>query len=580
MQDKEPSTSESDSDFSPKSDLESEGWSADSESMMSEEPSLNSNRRIARNKSYQGTKALDPAVYVDNSKSLGGRKVIATYYQHKKTMSNVNCAMETLGRVVASFNPTKRRIVSDMGFGKLLYYAGKSLPRNLSYWIATRVDVKNKTLVAVDGKEIRLNVAQVRWVLGLPKGKKPLPRKCVDEALEAYLYDKYSIPMGHDTSVSKKQMHPIVVASLKPKTYDWCSLVLEELLHALHGFSKRFYSEGWAPCLGGCTYFLARFTVEEVSYDILINHPKREMDTLPTRRHFKRRRNDEVSGFDSDFEDTEDELEKLCATNAIEVDHHHDAADFEEPFDGELEVNMECHEYTHGQQATVVPPEYEVVPPEPHHLEVDQHKQPEEQVQVQPEVQPVVEPQVNSHLKLEVQPTSLEEQPVVELEVHAHLQPEVQHHYLHDLNEPVVHSDRDEQEPGNHEVEANAKEILEECIPDQGNPVHVHGDPQHVNSLISLHCDVTVKDLDINDNGDDEEVGLGILAAINYTPCNQEVPVGLMKYMFNNPEGVLLERKGSFTVEDVEKYLKHVDTETLSIFKGLKSALDVTPEPS
>ncbi|XP_021737681.1 uncharacterized protein LOC110704194 [Chenopodium quinoa] len=239
MQDKEPSTSESDSDFSPKSDLESEGWSADSESMMSEvvalrkelkekakakkkekekglakqklkgkltdkddesEPSLNSNRRIARNKSYQGTKALDPAVYVDNSKSLGGRKVIATYYQHKKTMSNVNCAMETLGRVVASFNPTKRRIVSDMGFGKLLYYAGKSLPRNLSYWIATRVDVKNKTLVAVDGKEIRLNVAQVRWVLGLPKGKKPLPRKCVDEALEAYLYDKYSIPMGHDTS--------------------------------------------------------------------------------------------------------------------------------------------------------------------------------------------------------------------------------------------------------------------------------------------------------------------------------------------------------------------------------------------
>uniref|UniRef100_A0A803N0W7 Uncharacterized protein n=1 Tax=Chenopodium quinoa TaxID=63459 RepID=A0A803N0W7_CHEQI len=212
-------------------------------------------------------------------------------------MSNANCDMETLGRVVTSFDSTKRRIVFEMGFRNLLYVTRKRLPRHLSYWIATRVDVKNKTLLAVDGKQIQLNVVQVCWVLGLPKGKKPLPKNCVDEALETYLYDKYNIAMGHDTSgiyrttlinaveaplfkeeefkqvfellvmnilcsssyhrVSKRQMHPVKVAADQPKKYDWCSLVLDELLHALRNFSHRFYAEGWAPCLGGCTYFLS-----------------------------------------------------------------------------------------------------------------------------------------------------------------------------------------------------------------------------------------------------------------------------------------------------------------------------------
>uniref|UniRef100_A0A803LVX9 Uncharacterized protein n=1 Tax=Chenopodium quinoa TaxID=63459 RepID=A0A803LVX9_CHEQI len=246
----------------------------------------------------------------DNSKSVGGQvkeasKVIATFYEHKKAMSNVNCAIETLGRVVVTFNKTKRGTVTKIGFGKLLYASEKSLPRHLSYWISTRLDVKNKMLVAVDGQQIRLNAIQVHWVLGLPKGNKALPIKVVDKALKDHLYDKYITPMGRNTTgiyrstlvqvveaplvdegefkkvfvmlvlnilcsttchrVIKKQMRLFVLAD-KAEKYDWCTVVLDELLHALGSFSKRFYAKGWAPCLGGCTYFLSNDSSR--SYDV------------------------------------------------------------------------------------------------------------------------------------------------------------------------------------------------------------------------------------------------------------------------------------------------------------------------
>ncbi|XP_048504318.1 uncharacterized protein LOC125499493 isoform X1 [Beta vulgaris subsp. vulgaris] len=39
--------------------------------------------------------------------------------------------------------------------------------------------------------------------------------------------------------------------------YDWCSLLLDHLMNAIGGFSKRFYLDGFAKGCGGCAMFLA-----------------------------------------------------------------------------------------------------------------------------------------------------------------------------------------------------------------------------------------------------------------------------------------------------------------------------------
>ena len=50
---------------------------------------------------------------------------------------NVNCVVETLGRMLADFSDTKKKIVREMGFSGLFFIAGKGLPRTLSYWLCT-----------------------------------------------------------------------------------------------------------------------------------------------------------------------------------------------------------------------------------------------------------------------------------------------------------------------------------------------------------------------------------------------------------------------------------------------------------
>lgn len=50
---------------------------------------------------------------------------------------------------------------------------------------------------------------------------------------------------------------PAVVVAEEAKEYDWCTLLLDHLMHSIKTFAKRFYLDGFAKCCGGCTLFLA-----------------------------------------------------------------------------------------------------------------------------------------------------------------------------------------------------------------------------------------------------------------------------------------------------------------------------------
>uniref|UniRef100_A0A803LM63 TF-B3 domain-containing protein n=1 Tax=Chenopodium quinoa TaxID=63459 RepID=A0A803LM63_CHEQI len=228
-------------------------------------------------------KDINPIVYTDNSKSVGGRlkevgKVIETFQQYEKISMNVNCPLEIFGRVLGKFDETKTRIVKDMGFGTLFYAVGKRLPRQLAYWLCTQVDVDKKCLRRTDGMVYPFSSIQVHWVLGLPHGRRPVPTKVVDQEVEDNLWIKYHTIYNSGTEgitrktliealeasctdedefrqlfvllmlntlcsttyhrMKKKHLHTAAVAS-SAKLYNCCSLILDELLHAMASFAKR-----------------------------------------------------------------------------------------------------------------------------------------------------------------------------------------------------------------------------------------------------------------------------------------------------------------------------------------------------
>lgn len=68
-----------------------------------------------------------------------------------------------------------------MSFAGLYALVDRQLPRELCYWLATRVDVNSRSMVTIDGKEFGFSPIQVHWVLGIPMGKKPVPKKATEK---------------------------------------------------------------------------------------------------------------------------------------------------------------------------------------------------------------------------------------------------------------------------------------------------------------------------------------------------------------------------------------------------------------
>lgn len=135
---------------------------------------------------------------------------------HPDLRFNINCRAATLGLVMGQFDETKRKWVADMGMERLFSLVDRGLPRNLCYWIATRVDVPKKTLVACDKKEYPLSYIQVHWVLGILAGPKEVPNKTMNDDMkreEHSIWEKYNTTSPKGTEGIARSMLLKVVES-------------------------------------------------------------------------------------------------------------------------------------------------------------------------------------------------------------------------------------------------------------------------------------------------------------------------------------------------------------------------------
>ncbi|XP_021714741.1 uncharacterized protein LOC110682724 isoform X1 [Chenopodium quinoa] len=124
---------------------------------------------------------LHPGLFTDDSLSLGGfvkakGQVINHYFAALRRPPNMTCRVQSIGRICQKFDERRKRWVCDMGFGGLLHFASHMhLPRQLAYWIMTRIDPINRCLIGTNGRSIYFSKNQVHWILGIPNGEKPVP---------------------------------------------------------------------------------------------------------------------------------------------------------------------------------------------------------------------------------------------------------------------------------------------------------------------------------------------------------------------------------------------------------------------
>lgn len=232
-------------------------------------------------------------------------EVIATRVA-RGNQPHVNCRVENFGRLVSRFKSRKRRWVKEMGFYDLLWLVDKKLPRQLCYWLMTKLDPVKKRLVFSEDKIFPLNKNQVKWVLGIPAGPNRVPtsiatmtpamkeqvakfgKKYVvisketrtkyldregmmkvlesediredqeDEFKEAFLAVVLTDVLCPTTAprMSSELLPALTVASTS-SSYDWCSYVLDKLFASCYSFASKFYATGLGIGCGGCTYFLA-----------------------------------------------------------------------------------------------------------------------------------------------------------------------------------------------------------------------------------------------------------------------------------------------------------------------------------
>ncbi|XP_021769111.1 uncharacterized protein LOC110733378 isoform X1 [Chenopodium quinoa] len=276
--------------------------------------------------SYKNLIELNPDLFKDNRLSPGGVVKAAGRVLKEQSDSicrppNMSCRIHYFGRICKKFDVKRTRWVTEMGFGGLLHLVSDMhLPRQLAYWIMTRIDPLNRSIIAPDGRVFSFSNNQVRWILGIPNGSKPVPtskmmssdeRDKVQHVLMKYgsswktkssrgsgnvytsigiqlttqMMDRLQENFGDEYEEEFKTLFLIVVlhmvlcptqsprlgSDLLPAlscamdwvNYYWCDLVLKKLMDSVSSFKRRFYANGFAGGCGGC----AIFAVTDIQYN-------------------------------------------------------------------------------------------------------------------------------------------------------------------------------------------------------------------------------------------------------------------------------------------------------------------------
>ncbi|KAL2905749.1 Protein translocase subunit SecA, partial [Bienertia sinuspersici] len=271
------------------------------------------------------TVAVSDDIYMDDSNCRGAvvkraGQVLETLSMSLDRQPNINCRVETFGKMCDKFDDRRKRWVTQMGFGGLLYLRKKHLPRSLCYWLMTRIDPINEMFVSNDGKTFRLSKNQVSCVFGIPNGPNCVPSKVGGRELGKYIpliervFGSGCVRKSDDGSGSVQlrgieitpgmvrraeeyweeseehefkalflaiSLHlvltptqgarlaadvvPALCCAVTTVKYDWCSLVVRKLMQAVEVFGRRFYVDGYAGGCGGCSIFLAIFYLDRLN---------------------------------------------------------------------------------------------------------------------------------------------------------------------------------------------------------------------------------------------------------------------------------------------------------------------------
>ncbi|XP_021740751.1 uncharacterized protein LOC110707037 isoform X1 [Chenopodium quinoa] len=262
-------------------------------------------------------KKLSPELIKDDSLTLGGcvKRKGEVLQRHAKATSrpaNTSCRVESFGRICQKLDQQRKGWVCEMGFDGLLKIGEINLPRQLAYWLMTRIDPFNCTLTSREGRVFKLSQNQVHWVLGIPNGGLPVPtyETMGSEMFERVksIMDRYGKTWKTKSSTTGREyifegiqvnadliarvegqweddqaeefktvflllalemllcpnqssrlaadLVPSLTCASKAAQYDWCSLVLKKLMNSVAMFARRFYSSGYASGCAGCLIYI------------------------------------------------------------------------------------------------------------------------------------------------------------------------------------------------------------------------------------------------------------------------------------------------------------------------------------
>lgn len=211
--------------------------------------------------------------------------------------------MKAFATAVKKFDDSRKKVVTEMGFGGLLSIPLTYVPRKFVYWLLTRVTADG-SITFGDECVLPLSPVQVEYVLGIPMGSRELPCTIPEDkqaehhrilekfgknqhislvsALEALIKQDEEgnvLPLSDDeiadfkigfliaalgyilcatanTSHLGVKLVPSLLVYDEADEYDWCTYVFNWMVASARGFQRKFARRGYVAGCGGCILFL------------------------------------------------------------------------------------------------------------------------------------------------------------------------------------------------------------------------------------------------------------------------------------------------------------------------------------
>uniref|UniRef100_A0A803N3E0 Uncharacterized protein n=1 Tax=Chenopodium quinoa TaxID=63459 RepID=A0A803N3E0_CHEQI len=236
---------------------------------------------------------------LEGNKVLSKGEVLKTHHDNVGQYPNIVCRVESF----SAFDSKRKELVRRMGFGGLLELDMKNIPRQICYWLMARVR-EDATMVFGEGEILPLGTKQVRCVLGIPMGSKPVPMDIGEDEekimLVKSMYDAYGTglkketislkaassvlcPLGTDkkpvplltenheeefmvafftvvlgkllctttnSSNLASSLIPCVIVAGHANEYDWCTFTVDWLCDTARPFQSKFMRDGYRSGYG------------------------------------------------------------------------------------------------------------------------------------------------------------------------------------------------------------------------------------------------------------------------------------------------------------------------------------------